>query len=74
MGLRVNDKVKQSKFKRLLVISIIMAIGGYYLYFQHLFKQDRDFGFVETENITMDYTIYPSTIPENQLLRIEEAD
>ena len=74
MGLRVNDKVKQSKFKRLLVISIIMAIGGYYLYFQHLFKQDRDFGFVETENITMDYTIYPSTIPENQLLRIEEAE
>ena len=50
-----------------------MAIGGYFLYFHHLFKQDRDFGFVDTENITMDYTIYPSTIPENQLLRIEEA-
>ena len=73
MELRVNNKVKQSKFKRLLVISIIMAIGGYFLYFHHLFKQDRDFGFVDTENITMDYTIYPSTIPENQLLRIEEA-
>ncbi|PXV84919.1 hypothetical protein C7392_1441, partial [Gilliamella apicola] len=51
-----------------------MAIGGYFLYFHHLFKQDRDFGFVDTENITMDYTIYPSTIPENQLLRIEEAE
>ena len=69
----MNNKVKQSKFKILLVISIIMAIGGYFLYFHHLFKQDRDFGFVDTENITMDYTIYPSTIPENQLLRIEEA-
>ena len=73
MELSVNNKVKQSKFKRLLVISIIMAIGGYFLYFHYLFKQDRDFGFVDTENITMDYTIYPSTIPENQLLRIEEA-
>ena len=73
MELRVNNKVKQSKFKRLLVISIIMAIGGYFLYFHHLSKQDRDFGFVDTENITMDYTIYLSTIPENQLLRIEEA-
>ena len=74
MELSVNNKVKQSKLKRLLVISIIMAIGGYYLYFHHLFKQDRDFRFVDTENITMDYTIYPSTIPENQLLRIEEAE
>ncbi len=74
MELKVSNKVKQSKFKRLLVISIIMAIGGYFLYFHHLFKQDRDFGFVDTENITMDYTIYPSTIPENQLLRIEEAE
>ena len=73
MELRVNNKVKQSKFKRLLVISIIMAIGGYFLYFHYLFKQDRDFGFVDTENITLDYTIYLSTIPENQLLRIEEA-
>ena len=53
MELRMNNKVKQSKFKRLLVISIIMAIGGYFLYFHHLFKQDRDFGFVDTENITM---------------------
>ena len=51
-----------------------MAIGGYFLYFHHLSKQDRDFGFVDTENITMDYTIYLSTIPENQLLRIEEAE
>ena len=50
-----------------------MAIGSYFLFFHHLFKQDRDFGFVDTENITMDYTIYPSTIPENQLLRIKEA-
>ena len=70
----MNNKVKQSKFKILLAISIIMAIGSYFLYFHHLFKQDRDFGFVDTENITMDYTIYPSTIPENQLLRIEEAE
>ncbi|OTQ55028.1 hypothetical protein, partial [Gilliamella sp. A7] len=69
----MNNKVKQSKFKILLAISIIMAIGSYFLYFHHLFKQDRDFGFVDTENITMDYTIYPSTIPENQLLRIKEA-
>ena len=70
----MNNKVKQSKLKILLAISIIMAIGSYFLYFHHLFKQDRDFGFVDTENITMDYTIYPSTIPENQLLRIEEAE
>ncbi|OTQ58562.1 sel1 repeat family protein, partial [Gilliamella sp. A7] len=70
----MNNKVKQSKLKILLAISIIMAIGSYFLYFHHLFKQDRDFGFVDTENITMDYTIYPSTIPENQLLRIKEAE
>ncbi|WP_238610628.1 hypothetical protein [Candidatus Schmidhempelia bombi] len=27
----------------------------------------------QSENITMDYTIYPSTIPQHQLLRIDEA-
>lgn len=37
-------------------------------------KQNRNFGFVDAKNITMDYTIYPSTIPESQLLRIEEAE
>ena len=62
----VNNKVKQSKFKILLIISIIMVIEPV--------KQNRNFGFVDAKNITMDYTIYPSTIPESQLLRIEEAE
>ena len=62
----MNNKVKQSKFKILLIISIIMVIEPV--------KQNRNFGFVDAKNITMDYTIYPSTIPESQLLRIEEAE
>ncbi|MFQ1005877.1 hypothetical protein [Gilliamella sp. CG22] len=69
-----NSKLKRSKFKIvMLAMSVIMVISLYQLYFNQSLDSQVNVGFVESENLPMDYTIYPSTIPENQLLRIHEA-
>ena len=57
----------------MLAMSVIMVISLYQFYFNQSSDSQVDFGFVESENLPMDFTIYPSTIPENQLLRIDEA-
>ena len=69
-----NSKLKRSKFKIvMLAMSVIMVISLYQLYFNQSLDSQVNVGFVESENLPMDFTIYPSTIPENQLLRIHEA-
>ena len=57
----------------MLAMSVIMVISLYQFYFNQSSDSQVDFGFVESENLPMDFTIYPSTIPENELLRIDEA-
>ncbi|WP_141673805.1 hypothetical protein, partial [Gilliamella sp. Choc5-1] len=61
----------KKKFK-ILVIGLFAIIGIVYFYFDHLLNLDDNL--VQPETIIMDYTIYPSTIPENELLRIDEAE
>ncbi|WP_294845139.1 hypothetical protein [uncultured Gilliamella sp.] len=69
-----NSKLKRSTFKIvMLAMSVIMVISLYQFYFNQSSDSQVNFGFVESENLPMDFTIYPSTIPENQLLRIDEA-
>ena len=69
-----NSKLKRSKFKIvMLAMSVIMVISLYQLYFNQSLDSQVNVGFVESENLPMDFTIYSSTIPENQLLRIDEA-
>ncbi|MCX8592784.1 hypothetical protein, partial [Gilliamella sp. B3804] len=69
-----NRKLKRSKFKIvMLAMSVIMVISLYQLYFNQSLDSQVNVGFVESENLPMDFTIYSSTIPENQLLRIDEA-
>ncbi|MFQ0996612.1 hypothetical protein [Gilliamella sp. CG25] len=70
-----NSKLKRSKFKIvMLAMSVIMIISLYQLYFNQSLDSQVNVGFVESENLPMDYTVYPSTIPENKLLRIHEAE
>ncbi|MFQ0973920.1 hypothetical protein [Gilliamella sp. CG35] len=57
----------------MLAMSVIMVISLYQLYFNQSLDSQVNVGFVESENLPMDFTIYSSTIPENQLLRIDEA-
>ncbi|WP_267348775.1 hypothetical protein [Gilliamella sp. B2969] len=52
---------------------MIMVISLYQLYFNQSSDNQVNVGFVESKNLIMDFTIYPSTIPENELLRIDEA-
>ena len=67
-----NSKLKRSKFKIVMLV-MIMVISLYQLYFNQSSDNQVNVGFVESENLIMDFTIYPSTIPENELLRIDEA-
>ncbi|OCG33455.1 hypothetical protein A9G29_04205 [Gilliamella sp. Fer2-1] len=55
----------------LIFISTLMVISICLFYFCFSAQSKN---YVESETIPMDYTIYPSTIPENQLLRIGEAE
>lgn len=60
-----------SKKLILLIISfcfVIVLACLYMVYSTHNHRQ-----LTQSENIIMDYTIYPSTIPQHQLLRIDEA-
>lgn len=55
----------------ILVIGLCVIIGIVHFYCDN--STNLDYNPIQSENITMDYTIYPSTIPENELLRIDEA-
>ena len=66
-----STKIKKTIQKKLIVFSICLIICILICYFYNLINSDNNS--IQQDNIIMDYTIYPSTIPENQLLRIEEA-
>ncbi|MCT6891059.1 MAG: hypothetical protein M3Z87_15615, partial [Lactobacillus sp.] len=52
----------------------MIAIGIVSIALFHFYNSiNSDNNSIQQDNIIMDYTIYPSTIPENQLLRIKEA-
>ncbi|MCX8730521.1 sel1 repeat family protein [Gilliamella sp. B2969] len=66
--------MKRSKLKIVMLVMImIMVISLYQLYFNQSSDSQVNVDFVESKNLIMDFTIYPSTIPENELLRIDEA-
>ena len=67
-----STKTKKTIQKKLIVFSICLIICILICYFYNLINSDNNS--IQQDNIIMDYTIYPSTIPENQLLRIEEAE
>ena len=56
--------------KKTIAIGIFLSIVLFHFYN----SINSDNNSIQQDNIIMDYTIYPSTIPENQLLRIEEAE
>lgn len=66
-----STKTKKTIQIKLIVFSICLIICILFCYFYNLINSDNNS--IQQDNIIMDYTIYPSTIPENQLLRIEEA-
>lgn len=70
----MNDLSKKTKRikKKSITISVILIAGIVLFYFYNSVNQNNKI--IQQENITMDYTIYPSTIPKSQLLRIEEAE
>ena len=66
-----STKIKKTIQKKSIVFSICLIICILICYFYNLINSDNNS--IQQDNIIMDYTIYLSTIPENQLLRIEEA-
>ena len=67
-----STKTKKTIQEKLIIFSICLIICILLFYFYNLINSDNNS--IQQDNIIMDYTIYPSTIPENQLLRIEEAE
>ena len=66
-----STKIKKTIQKKSIAFSICLIICILICYFYNLINSENNS--IQQDNIIMDYTIYPSTIPENQLLRIEEA-
>ncbi|MFQ0995691.1 hypothetical protein ACGH6Q_11870 [Gilliamella sp. BG2] len=65
-------KTTKSILKKITIaIGFCLIIGIVYFYFDNSLNLDDNL--VQPETTIMDYTIYPSTIPENELLRIDEA-
>ena len=64
------NQIAKMVSKKLISIEIIFcfAIGLAYFYADNLHRE-----LIHQQNLFMDFKIYPSTIPENQLLRIDEA-
>ncbi|WP_294845137.1 hypothetical protein [uncultured Gilliamella sp.] len=64
------NQIAKMVSKKLISIEIIFcfAIGLAYFYADNLHRE-----LIHQQNLSMDFKIYPSTIPENQLLRIDEA-
>ncbi|MCX8650545.1 hypothetical protein J3U21_09545 [Gilliamella sp. B2776] len=54
-----------------IILGFIIGIGLIYLSNDDSKKQNHELN--QPENLIIDLTIYPSTIPENQLLHIKEA-
>ena len=58
--------------KKSIAIGIFLIVSIVLFHFYNSINSDNNS--IQQDDIIMDYTIYPSTIPENQLLRIEEAE
>ena len=69
----MNDSSKITKRiqKKTIAIGIFFIVSIVLFHFYNSINSDNNS--IQQDNISMDYTIYRSTIPENQLLRIEEA-
>ena len=69
----MNDSSKITKRiqKKTIAIGIFFIVSILLFHFYNSINSNNNS--IQQDNISMDYTIYRSTIPENQLLRIEEA-
>ena len=69
----MNNSTKITKRipQKLTAIGIFFIVSIALFHFYNSINSDNNS--IQQDNIIMDYTIYPSTIPENQLLRIKEA-
>ncbi|MCX8640897.1 MULTISPECIES: hypothetical protein [unclassified Gilliamella] len=66
-----NKSIRKKLIIFVIILGLIISIGFIYLNTDNLKK--RNYELNQPENLIMDFTIYPSTIPENELLRIDEA-
>ena len=67
-----SSKITKRIEKKSIVIGIFLIVSIVLFHFYNSINSDNNS--IQQDNIIMDYTIYPSTIPENQLLRIDEAE
>ncbi len=67
-----TTKITKRIQKKSIAIGIFLIVSIVLFHFYNSINSDNNS--IQQDNIIMDYTIYPSTIPENQLLRIEEAE
>lgn len=66
-----NKSIRKKLPIFVIILGFIIGIGLIYLSSDNSKKRNHELN--QPENLIMDFTIYPSTIPENQLLRIHEA-
>ncbi|MCX8712544.1 sel1 repeat family protein [Gilliamella sp. B3464] len=66
-----NKSIRKKLIIFVIILGLIISIGFIYLNTDNLKKQNYELN--QPENLIRDFTIYPSTIPENELLRIDEA-
>ena len=72
----MNYPARTTKFlsKKLIIFVICFCFVSGLIYLNFNNSQNLYHKINQPKNVPMDYTIYPSTIPENQLLRIDEAE
>ena len=66
-----NRSIRKKLAIFVIILGFIIGIGLIYLSSDNSKKRNHELN--QPENLIMDFTIYPSSIPENQLLRIHEA-
>ena len=66
-----NKSIRKKLIIFVIILGLIISIGFIYLNTDN--SKKRNYELNQPENLIMDFTIYPSTIPENELLRIDEA-
>ncbi|OCL24964.1 hypothetical protein A9G03_02750 [Gilliamella sp. wkB171] len=66
-----NKSIRKKLIIFVTFFGLIISIGLIYLNTDN--SKKRNYELNQPENLIMDFTIYPSTIPENELLRIDEA-
>ena len=66
-----NESIRKKLTVFVIILGFIIGIGLIYLSSDNSKKRNHELN--QPENFIMDFKIYPSTIPENELLRIDEA-